>query len=171
MKVRGHGLNIGGRGYAKGEVIPWRFAYEGLMLHMFFFGVAVIFLAYLDPSPSTFFLYMWGAFGATLYIGIYSAMFGADEVKWLFINSGLGILGIATQMDWLLSLIGLGLADFPVYIHVVPFIYYVLYTFLLRQALLDLFRAYERPALQRTVNGGYVVFSIAVYVGSWWLRQ
>jgi hypothetical protein len=171
MRVRGSGLVVSGTGYSKGDVIPWGHAYPGLLIHMLLFGGSAIYLAYFDPYPSTFFLFAWGGFGITLYLFLYSAMFGVDEVRWLFINSGLGILGIATQIDWLLSPLGTGLADFPFHVHVVPFLYYILYTFLMRQALLDLTGAYERPVVRAVVNGGYVVGSIAFYLGSWWLRQ
>jgi hypothetical protein len=172
MKVRGSGgIVVGGKGYSRGDTIPWKHAYPGLLIHMFLFGGSAVYLAYFDLYPSPLFLFVWGGFGITFYLLLYSTLFGVDEMRWLFINSGLGILGIATQVDWLLSLTGTSLSDFPAYVHVVPFLYYILYTFLLRQAVLDLTGASEKPARLILVNGGYVILSTAFYVGTYWWRQ
>jgi hypothetical protein len=45
----------------------------------------------------------------------------------------------------------------------VPFLYYILYTFLLRHMVIDLFRAREDPERRRLVETAYVVLSLVVY--------
>ena len=44
-----------------------------------------------------------------------------------------------------------------------PFVYYVLYTFLLRQFLLDLTRSRDDPRRKRMVDAAYVGVSLLVY--------
>jgi archaellum biogenesis protein FlaJ (TadC family) len=86
-----------------------------------------------------------------------------DEVEWMFINAGLGIFGIVSQIDWILSLFGKHVGDFPPYAHVVPLLYFVLYTFLIRHAFLDIFSAREDEAKRRRVEYGYVVSMLAAF--------
>ena len=50
-----------------------------------------------------------------------------------------------------------------IYIHVIPFLYYILYTFLLRQAFIDFFHAREDPERRKAVNRIYVFFSVLLY--------
>ncbi len=98
-----------------------------------------------------------------VYILFYLSIFGRDEVKWMLINAGLGLFGIYCNIDGLLSLFGKNAGDYPVYLHVTPFLYYVLYTFLIRQAVLDLMRAREDGARRRMVENGYIFVSMTVY--------
>src|SRR3546814_10067479 len=70
----------------------------------------------------------------------------------MFINAGLGILGIYSQIGWILGLFGRNADDYPAYVHVVPVLYYVLYTFLLRRLLLDVTRSRDNPARRRLVE-------------------
>jgi hypothetical protein len=81
----------------------------------------------------------------------------------MLINAALGILGIYAQVGWILERFGRRIGDYPWQVHVVPFLYYVLYTFLLRQLLIDLTRSRDRPARRATVDAIYVVLSLLVY--------
>ena len=94
----------------------------------------------------------------------YRVFFGVDQVKWMFINAGLGILGLVSQIGWLLSLFGKQLGDYPWYLHIIPFIYFTLYTFRLLQAFLDLFRARDNGQRQRRIENVYVGLSLLVYL-------
>lgn len=51
-----------------------------------------------------------GGIAILMYTMFYFAMSGRNEVKWMFINAGLGIFGIYTQIGWFLSLVGKMLA-------------------------------------------------------------
>jgi hypothetical protein len=53
--------------------------------------------------------------------------------------------------------------DFPASVHVIPFLYYILYTFLLYQLVLDISGTRENPERKKTVEGFYVVGSVLVY--------
>ncbi|NLG75867.1 MAG: hypothetical protein GX535_06495, partial [Xanthomonadaceae bacterium] len=81
----------------------------------------------------------------------------------MLINAALGVFGIYAELNWALSFFGKSLDSYPVYVHVVPFLYYVLYTFLLRQAVLHLAGARENESRRRWINGAYVLISVAVY--------
>jgi hypothetical protein len=99
-----------------------------------------------------------------MYTVFYLLIFGRDEVKWMFINAGLGVLGIVSQIDWILSLFGKRMGDFPPYVHVTPVLYFVLYTFLIRHAFLDLFGAREDETKRKRVEFGYIGATVATYL-------
>jgi cytochrome bd-type quinol oxidase subunit 2 len=70
-----------------------------------------------------------------------------------------------------LSLFGRHIGDYPKHIHVIPFLYYILYTFLIRNAILDLAKAREDERKRRFVDNAYIVGSLAVYAVSYLLRK
>ena len=130
---------------------------------MLAFGGSGFVMAYGAGAPVPF-LFLHGGIAILVYTLFYLTIFGRDEVKWMFINAGLGLLGIYSQIDWLLSLFGRRVADYPVYVHVVPFLYFVLYTFLIRHAVLDLLGAREDETKRTRVEYAYVGASVAVYL-------
>lgn len=156
-------LSINGKHYARGSHVPWYGIYPFFLVHMLMFGLSGFFMAYADDGPGLGFLYLHGGFAILVYTIFYLAIFGVDEVKWMFINAALGLLGIYAQIDWILSLFGKRAGDFPASVHVVPFLYYILYTFLLYQMVLDVSGARESPERKKTVEGIYVVGSVLVY--------
>ena len=128
-------------------------------------------MAYSAPYPNVAFLYLHGSFAILIYIVFYIKMFGRDEVKWMFINAALGVVGIYTQIGWMLSLFGKEISDYPFHVHVIPFLYFVLYTFLLRQAVLDITHAREDDEKQRRVEYGYVAVLVVAYAISYCLQR
>lgn len=129
-------------------------------------GVCVtgILIAYTDgPSPVPF-IFFHGGFAIFIYTMFYLQIFGREEVKWMFINAALGILCIYTQIKWILSFFGKSVEQYPLYIHIVPTLYFILYTFLLRQAVLDLFGVHKDEARRRKIEYGYVTVSSVSYL-------
>ncbi len=163
MKLEGD-IKINGRAYAKGSNIAWYMIYPFFLVHMLMFGGSGFLMAYADDAAPISFLYMHGGLAIVVYTVFYLAIFGRDEVKWMFINAGLGLLGIYTQIGWILSLFGKDVDDYPIYVHVIPFLYFVLYTFLLRHAVLDIMHVGEDEVKKKRVEYGYVAASIAIYV-------
>jgi len=163
MKLHGQ-ISINGRTYSKGASAPWYAIYPFFLVHMLIFGASGFFMAYGAADPDALFLYAHGGLAITVYVVFYFAIFGVDEVKWMFINAGLGVLGIYSQMAWLLSLFGKKIDDLPFHIHVIPFLYFVLYTFLIRHAFLDLLGGRDNEARKKFVEGAYVVVSIGICV-------
>ena len=162
MKARSD-INIDGKLYRKGSHFPWYFLYPFFLVHMLAFGGSGFFMAYSNDGPDLGFLYMHGGIAITVYLVFYLAIYGVDEVKWMFINSALGLFGIYAQIDLILSLFDKQASDFPVSVHVIPFLYYVLYTFLLYQMVLDVTGARKNPDKKRIVEAAYVVISLVVY--------
>jgi hypothetical protein len=168
MKLHGS-MTVNGRAYASGDEIPGLFVYPFFLIHMLAFGASGFLMAYGGaPVP---FLYMHGGIAIFVYLIFYFAIFGRDEVKWMFINAGLGLFGILSQIDWLLSLFGKRVADYPPYVHVVPFMYFILYTFLIRHAVLDLLGARDDDTKRSRVQFAYVGLSVAVYLGAHFLES
>ncbi len=148
--------------------LPKYFIYPFFLVHMLMFGISGFALAYAVGDVG--FLYMHGGLAIVVYMVFYLAIFGLDQVKWMLINAGLGIVGIYSQIGWILGLFGRNARDYPLHVHAIPVLYYVLYTFLLRQMVLDVTRSRDDPARRRRVETAYVVLSLAVYGLSLWLR-
>lgn len=148
---------------------PKRFIYPFFLVHMLAFGLSGFVLAY-GSDADVAFLYMHGGLAIVVYMVFYLVIFGRDRVKWMLINAALGIVGIYSQIGWILGLFGRNASDYPWHVHAIPVLYYVLYTFLLRQLLLDVTRSRDNPARRRLVEIAYVVLSLAVYGLSLWLR-
>lgn len=156
-------IEITGRTHRKGTELAWYKIYPFFMVHMLAFGLSGFFMAYTEDGPGLFFLYMHGGFAIFVYTVFYLAIFGLDRVKWMFINSALGLLGIYAQIDWILSRFGKKAGDYPVSVHVIPFLYYVLYTFLLYQVVLEITGAHKDERRKRSVEIFYVLLSLLVY--------
>lgn len=145
------------------------FLYPFFLFHMLMFGGSGFLMAYGDGGTPALFLFVHGGIAITVYLVFYLTLFGKDQVKWMLINAALGILGIYSQVGWILARFGKRIGDYPWYVHLVPFTYYVLYTFLLRQLLLDLTGSRNDPTRRRWVESLYVVGSLALY--GWMLLQ
>ena len=146
------------------------FIYIFFGIHMLMFGLSGFLMAYSSDGPDLAFLYLHGGISIVVYMVFYLTIFGRDEVKWMLINAGLGILGIYSQIGWILAKFGKDIDRYPWKVHVVPFLYYVLYTFLLRQFLLDLTGSRDNPGRKKVVDTAYVVASLVVY-GAFLLRS
>ena len=141
------------------------FIYVFFGIHMLLFGLSGFLMAYAGNGPGLGFVYMHGGIAIFVYMVFYLTIFGRDEVKWMLINAGLGILGLYSQIGWLLARFGKDIERYSWKVHVVPFMYYILYTFLLRQFLLDLTRSRDNPGRRQLVDAAYVVGSLVVYAG------
>jgi hypothetical protein len=170
MKLQGS-LTINGRQYNKGDEIRWYSVYPFFLIHMLMFGGSGFAMAYADSHPSVLFLYLHGGFAILIYTIFYITIFGLDEVKWMFINAALGFFGIYSQIDWLLSLFGKHIGDYPARVHVIPFLYFILYTFLIRHAVLDITSARDDEDKKRKVEYGYIAVSLGIYLISYWLEK
>lgn len=162
MKVHSE-IRINGKKYPRGSHLAWYMVYPFFLVHMLAFGLSGFFMAYSSDGPGVGFLYMHGGFAIIVYVIFYFALFGVDQVKWMFINAALGLFGIYAQINLILSIFGKRAEQFPWHVHVVPFLYYVLYTFLLYQMVLDVSGAHRSESRRKIVEGCYVVGSLGVY--------
>ena len=144
------------------QAFPKKFVYPFFHVHMLMFRTAGFVLAY-GADGDVGFLYMHGGIAIVVYTVFYLLIFGVDAVGWMFVNAGLGLVGIHSQLGWILGLFGRNVGDYPWYVHAVPIVYYVLYTFLLRQLVLDLTRSRDNPTRRRVVEAAYILLSLLVY--------
>lgn len=170
MKLRTE-LTINGKKYAKGDTVSNWSIYPVFLLHSLIFGASGFFMAYTENGPSIVFLFAHGGIAIVVYLLFYSAMFGKEAIRWMFINAGLGIFGIYAEINWLLSFFGTTASDYTVYRHIIPFLYYVLYTFLLRQAVIDITRSREDESRRKIVETLYVFISLGVYAFIYFQNQ
>ena len=92
MKARAD-IQILGKDYPKGASFPWYKVYPFFLVHMLAFGLSGFLMAYASDGPGLGFLYLHGGFAIFVYTVFYLVIFGVDEVKWMFINSALGLFG------------------------------------------------------------------------------
>jgi len=163
-------LKINGKKYRRGAVLSPLMVYPFFLVHMLAFGLSGFFMAYSSKHPDIGFLYMHGGLAITVYVVFYLAIFGVDRVKWMFINAALGLMGIYAQIDGILWLFDKHADDFPWFVHVIPFLYYILYTFLLYQFVLEITGAHKHARRKRMVESLYVAGSVLIY-GGLYLRK
>lgn len=155
-------IRINGKPAQSMAQVKW-FIYPFFGFHMLMFGLSGFLMAYSSNRPPLGFIYLHGGIAILVYTVFYLTIFGRDEVKWMAINAMLGLFGIYSQIGWILARFGKQIDDYPWYVHVTPFVYYVLYTFLLRQLLLDVTGSRDNPTRRAWVNNAYVVVSLLVY--------
>ena len=157
-------ITINGKPYPAGSDVPWMMVYPFFLLHMGMFGASGFLLAYAADDVPALFRFLHGGIAILVYVVFYLAIFGRDEVKWMFLNAALGLLGIYAEIRWLLAKFGRDIDDYPWTVHAIPFLYYVLYTFLLRQLVLDLAGARANPERKAWADRLYVALSVTLYV-------
>jgi len=157
--------------YPAGEDVPWYYVYPFFLVHMLMFGTFCFMSVYAAKQPNLWFIYGWNGLALFVYTVFYNALFGLDEVKWMFINATLGIVGVYTQVGWLLSVFGKHISDYPLRFQIAPFLFFIFYTFLIRHAVLDLFNAHESKHKRKRVEFGYVAMSLAVSASSYFLTD
>lgn len=155
-------LTMNGKVYKAGESVPWYMVYPFFIFHMGIFGASGFFMAY-GSDVELSFLFMHGGIAILVYLVFYLAIFGKETVRWLLIDSLLGVFGLVAQLGWILALFDKTLADYSVARHIIPFCYYVLYTFLLHRAVLDWGGGTQDPAKRTSLNVYYVGFSLLLY--------
>jgi hypothetical protein len=104
-------VTINGRTYAKGDDVPWIAIYPLFLLHMLAFGGLGFAAAYGLSDVPVPLLYLQGGGAIWAYTLLYLVIFGRDDVKWMFVNAGPGVLGVVSQIDWILSLFGKHVGD------------------------------------------------------------
>jgi hypothetical protein len=170
MKLQGS-ITINGQTYAEGTEVAWYKVYPFFLVHMLVFGGSGFFMAYGNSRPPVPFLYLHGGLAISIYTVFYLTIFGRDEVKWMFINALLGLFGIYSQIGWFLSFFGRRIGDYPPYVHVIPFLYFVLYTFLLRHAVVDITRSREDAGRKKLIENCYIAIAVAVFLISHGLER
>ncbi len=159
MKLR-HSIVLNGR---ETKEVSWYVIYPFFLVHMFMFGLSGFSMAYFSGTPFLF-LFFHGGIAITVYVFFYIYIFGVDEVKWMFINAALSLAAMYTQTDWILAIFGRDISRYPFHRHIIPFIYFTLYTFLLRQAFIDLFDAreddYKRKIAENSFMGTSILLSL-----------
>ena len=168
MEEKWRNIQINGKPVQSMGQLKW-FIYPFFGFHMLMFGLSGFLMAYAASRPELFFIYLHGGIAIIVYTAFYLSIFGVDEIKWMVVNAALGLFGIYSQIGWILALFGKKIDDYPWYVHITPFVYYVLYTFLLRQLLIDITGSRDRPSRRTLVNNAYVVMSLLVY--GWMLHR
>lgn len=78
---------------ARNVPMPKPLVYPFLLTHVFVFGYGIFAMSY-KAGVDAETVYIFGSFAATIYVVFYIDNFGFDEVKWMFINAGLGVFGL-----------------------------------------------------------------------------
>ena len=137
--------------------------YIFFLIHMLAFGGSGFAMAYFSESADLFFLYIHGGIAIFVYLQFYNALFGRDAVRWMVINALLGIFGIYSELRIFLDFFDKDITDYSIFVHAIPFTYYVLYTFLLYQTVLLLTNAAANPLRKLLVELTYIAISFGAY--------
>jgi hypothetical protein len=135
--------------------------YAFFFIHMAVFGGIQFYSSYLGGSSKV------GAVGVAVYLIFYLRLFGQDEVKWMLINAALGIFGIYGQIGFLLSLFGKKISDYSYHAHLMPFLYFMLYTFLIRRLVVDLVH-WKFFKEKQQAEYAYIALSVFISILSIW---
>jgi len=163
-RLRRQVINVDTMNQRAGQGAPWT-VYGFFLVHMLGFGASGFLMAYGGDEVPLLFMYVHGGIAITAYLSFYRRFFGTDEVRWMFTNAALGIIGIYVEIDWLLSFFGRTVSSYPFYVHLTPFLYYILYTFLIRQAFIDLTGSRHNEQRRKWAGRVYVAGSLLVYLG------
>lgn len=156
-------ITINGKHYSKGSYVsPWKI-YPFFLFHMGVFGGSGFAMAYFTDVELSF-LYIHGGIAILVYLLFYLTIFGVDEVKWMLINAFLGVFGLYSEIGIILSWADKEISSFPIQVHVVPFMYYVLYTFLLRQIVIEVTNSRSDKDKREKVSRIYLALSLALYI-------
>ena len=80
----------------------------------------------------------------------------------MFLNALFGLLRKGVQVGWLLSLFDRDSSTCPLSVYVTPFLFFLLYSFLMRRAVLDLINSLDDPARRKTMKKRYIGVTLAV---------
>jgi hypothetical protein len=144
------------------DLVPRRFVYLFFGLHMLMFGGSGFLIAYSGATGDPVFLWIHGGIAITVYLVFYLVIFGPGAVGWMLVNAALGAMLTMATIDLILAPFGRRAVDYPLEVHAIPFLYLVLYTFLLRQAVIDLVGARADPGRQWLADAIFVGGTLAV---------
>lgn len=157
--------------YRKGDELPWVKVYGSFIIYVLVIAPVIFNETYVQRDINLGYFLLLGGFLPLIYLLFYRSVFGIEEVRWIFINSILGIFGTFAELNWLLKyLYEKQISDFPFYYHIVPIIHYILLTYVLRQAVIDTFRARDNEKRRIYVNILYVIFSILIYFSLYFIN-
>lgn len=158
---------------ARQSLSLWTRIWSYTLLYSFFFGIlgfcawGSFNLAYGSPDTPWQVHIISNIHGLAFSSGIlafYYVMFGLDEIKWMFINAGIGIFGIYSELTIILKKLDKNIADYSLFAHAMPFTYYVMITFLIYRTVISFSGAEDNPARKKIVEIAYIGISLAIYL-------
>lgn len=170
MRIHGN-IEMNGRHYSKGDYVPPSSVFPFFLFHMLLFGGSGFFIAYFLPKIPSVFLYVHGGIAIMVYLAFYLVIFGRETIKWLFINAALGIFGVIVEIDLLLNQFDKSIYNYPFHVSVIPALYYILYTFLIRQAFLEFSGANEDETKKNRVEKIYLIVFLLIYSLTFFYKQ
>lgn len=153
--------------YPAGTRLSPLIVYPTIFLQICLFGAFCFGFAYAGKWPNMGGLVIIGGFGIMFFALFYIALFGLAEIGWMFLNGAIGVLGILSQIDVVLSWFGKSAADFGFDAHLFPVIYWIMASFVLWQLVLDITRSSEDPVRRWWANLAFSLSSLAVYAALW----
>lgn len=153
--------------YRAGTQLSPLIVYPTIFLQIFLFGAFCFGFAYAGKWPNMGGLVIIGGFGIMFFALFYSALFSLAEIGWMFLNGAIGVLGILSQIDVVLSWFGKSAGDFGFDAHLFPVIYWIMASFVLWQLVLDITRSREDPVRRWWANLAFSLSSLALYAALW----
>lgn len=111
--------------------------------------------------------------GIAICTSVYYIFFKFDNLKWLFKNTLIGIIGIWFELGLILTLMGKDIYDYPFYCHIIPIWFYAIYISVIRINRIDRANArrdkkqkvkIENKITRRTLVVHAIFFVISLFV-------
>ncbi len=150
----------------KGNNIKWSF-YFFFAIHMLGFGGITVSITYFPeewtPTPTYGNTLIFGGFALFIYSVFYVVTFKLEDLMSYVRDSLLGLYGVLSTISLLLSFFERSFWDYPLYYHILPTVYYIMYTFLFYQALLDIMRARDNEQKRKHATKVFTYGSLIIY--------
>ena len=145
---------------------PIWFFFPFFIAHAVLFGLVVLLFAYAQYSSAMglVILFIWGFLGVLCYLMVYSALFGLDSFKWIVSNTALALFGFSAELHLLIDWFNVETANIAWYRNMLPYAYYVMYTFWFRQLVLAAFGAREDTSKGERVSNYFLVVCLLIYL-------
>jgi hypothetical protein len=123
---------------------PKKIIYPFFLLHMLCFWFVWFNLSYFQEWIEYSSVFGFWLMSIIIYLVFYLVFFWIWKIKDMFINAIVWSISIYAWMWDILFFFGEDISSFNRYWHIVPWIYFVMYTFLLRNLLKDLFLFFNK---------------------------
>ena len=145
------------------KALGW-FIFPLFSFHMLLFGGVSFFMTYFSNGEGSISAAQFSIIPIAVYLFFYLMIFGLEKVKLMFINSALGVFGIYCELKWVLNYSGKHITEFAWSDHIIPSVYYILYTFLIHQAALHFSGSNDNLKRKQRVEVAYIGLSIIIYL-------
>lgn len=145
--------------------IPWfpkAFIYPFFLVHMAAFWYSWFSISYSEPGRLFLFGFIHWWFAIFVYMIFYLAIFWLDKIKDMLIWALIGIMWTIARLEKIIPYRWHEIWDYYRAAHIIPGLYFVMYTFLIKQALIDIISIFHKKHAKKIAEIIYIWIGISV---------